>query len=190
MPRKRITPDVASGMTVRELRKELGRMNKAAREASRRLTREGFKTGLDIKAVRGLNKEQLIAQVVNVNYWLRSQASKAGKLSKAENKRINKLNERFGKGFVNKQNIKSFGEFMDYVRERSPKKGFSSEAAARVFDQAEKRGIEPEKLRDLYGKYLKSERGLLDLYDAMEAPAKRGSESWKIRISMGKRGLL
>lgn len=194
MPRrKRITPDAAYGMTVKELRKELGRLNVAARKAVETKSKAGYKTKkLDIKPVRGLKKEELVQQVVNLNYWLRSDESKVSRLQEAEKKRIDTLNKRFGnEGLVfGKATARHFGDFMEYVKDRSPKKGFASEAAVRLFDLAERKGISMDTLKSVYGKYMASQSGLFDLYDAIEKPAKRGTDIWKIRISMGRRGLL
>lgn len=167
---KRITPRDAQAMTVKELRSMLGKLNKDARARIRGLESAGYGETVAaqkiINPVRGMKKADLVAAVSDVSLFLSRRSSKASTLRADERKTLKTLHER-GFKMVNSGNLRQFGKFMDRIKERQGKLRIDSDTVARIYDAMEEKGISPNQLEEAFGKYLNSEKGLLDLEKAI-----------------------
>ena len=56
---------------------------------------------------------------------------------------------------IKKKDLKSFGQFMDYARDRKKGRRFASDTVARTFEKAAKQKISPEELMKHYQYYTK-----------------------------------
>lgn len=60
-----------------------------------------------------------------------------------------------GYGFVNRSNLKQFGDFMQAARDHYGKRSYDSERVAQMFRYAKKSGIAPEKVQSAFDEYMK-----------------------------------
>lgn len=70
-----------------------------------------------------------------------------------QDKQINAL-QAAGYEFVNRGNLREFGEFMDWFRDRKQGKSFGSGTVAQAFNQAAKQKISPEELQKHFRYYV------------------------------------
>lgn len=70
-----------------------------------------------------------------------------------QDKQINAL-QAAGYDFVDRSNLRQFGEFMDYFRSRKDAKSFGSGTVATAFNQAQKQKIPPDQLQKHFKFYV------------------------------------
>lgn len=70
-----------------------------------------------------------------------------------QDKQIRSLQAR-GYEFVNKSNLRQFGDFMDYFRSRKDAKSYGSGTVAETFNKAAKQGISPKELEKHFKFYV------------------------------------
>lgn len=70
-------------------------------------------------------------------------------MQRVENELIETLHEK-GLTFINKKNIRQFGEYMEYLRILHGNRMFDSERAVDLFGLATKKGINPEEISEDY----------------------------------------
>ena len=188
---KRITPRDAQAMTVRDLRRMLGQLNKEARARIRGLEAAGYGETVAaqklIAPVRGMKKQDLVAAVSDVSLFLSRRASKVSTLRADERKTLTTLHQR-GFKMVNSSNLRDFGRFMDRIKERQGKLRIDSDTVARIYDAMEEKGISSEQLEEAFGKYLNSERGLLDIEKAISGDEIKDGRTSAARIRSAMRG--
>ena len=68
-------------------------------------------------------------------------------MQRVENTIIDVLRDR-GWTFINKRNIKQFGEYMSFLKELYKNRDFDSERAGELFDIAEKKGVSPMEIAE------------------------------------------
>lgn len=73
-------------------------------------------------------------------------------------KQVNAL-QAAGYDFVNRGNLRQFGEFMDYFRDRKDSKSFGSGTVAKAFSMAAKKGINPKQLEQHFKFYVNQVKG-------------------------------
>ena len=192
---KKIIPSAAAGMTVKQLRKELYKLHREARSRSYMFKKRGYgdteigQLSGQLKNVKKLRKKELIEQVSNISLILSHKESYVTNYKKKLDQRIQTLNDK-GFDFVNKKNIREFGDFMDFVKNQHGKQSIDYDTLQDVFGYLEKRNISLAVIEDQFSKYLGSEKGLLDLKDALSKKKKVGKSASKIRDQMMKKGIL
>ena len=75
-----------------------------------------------------------------------------------QDKQVNAL-QAAGYDFVNRGNLRQFGEFMDYFRDRKDSKSFGSGTVAKAFGMAAKKGITPKQLEQHFKFYVNQVKG-------------------------------
>lgn len=75
-----------------------------------------------------------------------------------QDKQISSL-QAAGYTFVNRGNLKQFGEFMDYFRSRKDSKAYGSDTIAATFDQAARQKMDPQELEKHFRFYVQQIKG-------------------------------
>ena len=98
---------------------------------------------------RGLMEDLLL----DAMKFLQSKRSTVSGTREIENKTVRSLQ---AAGYdIKKKDLKSFGQFMDYARDRKKGRGFASDTAIRTFEKAAKQKISSEDLMKHYQYYTK-----------------------------------
>lgn len=87
------------------------------------------------------------------------------------------LHER-GYTFINKNNIRAFGDFMEDLRQRKIASLYDSERLAELFNMAEKKGVDPAKVAERFTDYLR-EQANNPQGDAMLLHRATSAELWE-----------
>lgn len=90
--------------------------------------------------------------LTELHRFVTSSTSTVTGLKQQRNRTIETLHER-GYTFINKDNLRQFGEFMDDIRQRQIDRSYDSDRLGDVFNMAEKRGISPKVLADRFTDY-------------------------------------
>ena len=88
------------------------------------------------------NERELKHKLYEVNKFVRSRASSVSGLKQIRKQTLETLKDR-GINFINKKNIKEFGQYMDFLRSKYGSKQFGSEQALVLYGQAVKKKINP-----------------------------------------------
>ena len=88
------------------------------------------------------NERELRYRLYELNKFIRAESSSVTGLKRIRNRAIETAHER-GMTWLNKSNIKQFGEYMDFLRSKYGVKQFDSERAQELFGQSIKRKIDP-----------------------------------------------
>ena len=78
------------------------------------------------------NERELMFKLYEVNKFVRARSSSVSGLKKIRNETIEAFHDR-GFTWINKNNIKQFGDYMEYMRAKYGAKQFDSERAAELF---------------------------------------------------------
>ena len=78
------------------------------------------------------NERELMFKLYEVNKFVRARSSSVTGLKKIRNETIETFHDR-GFTWINKSNIKQFGDYMEYMRAKYGAKQFDSERAAELF---------------------------------------------------------
>ena len=105
-----------------------------------RAIKHPFKPSSELKDVRALQ-----ASLSDVRGFLDSERSTIYGLKRIDKKTVTTLQAN-GYTFVNKGNIKAFGEFMEAARIKAGRRMFASDRVAEMYDAAELKAIPPEEL--------------------------------------------
>lgn len=88
------------------------------------------------------NERELRYRLYELNKFIRAESSSITGLIRIRKRAIETAHER-GMTWLNKSNIKQFGEYMDFLRSKYGAKQFDSERAQELFGQSIKRKIDP-----------------------------------------------
>ena len=88
------------------------------------------------------SERDLRYKLYELNKFIRAESSTVTGLKRIRNRAIETAHER-GMTWLNKSNIKQFGEYMDFLRSKYGAKQFDSERAQELFGQSIKRKIDP-----------------------------------------------
>ena len=88
------------------------------------------------------NERDLRYKLYELNKFIRAESSSVTGLKRIRNRAIETAHEH-GMTWLNKSNIKQFGEYMDFLRSKYGAKQFDSERAQELFGQSIKRKIDP-----------------------------------------------
>lgn len=93
------------------------------------------------------NERDLRYKLYEINKFIRAESSRVTGLKRIRNRAIETAHER-GMTWLNKSNIKQFGEYMDFLRAKYGARQFDSERAQELFGQSIKRKINPMEIAD------------------------------------------
>lgn len=132
---------------------ELRQASVVAEKAGLYLNRAQIKAGTDNpREARALMEDLLIDAYGFVN----AKSSSVSGYRDIQDKQIRSLQAK-GYEFVNKSNLRQFGDFMDYFRSRKDAKSYGpggSNKVADTFNKAAKQGISPEELKKHFKFYV------------------------------------
>ena len=86
------------------------------------------------------NERELMFKLYEVNKFVRARSSSVTGLRQIRNETIETFHDR-GFTWVNKNNIKQFGEYLEYMRAKYGAKQFDSERAAELFGMIQKGSV-------------------------------------------------
>lgn len=158
-----------SSLSDKELATEYSRVRREAQERLRSFQRSSDpelrqaavvaeKAGVylnraQIKAAGG-GRAMMEDLLIDAYRFVSAKSSSVSGYRDIQDKQIAKLQAE-GYDFINRSNIREFGQFMDYFRDRKDSKAFGSGSVASAFSQAQKAGIKPEDLKRHFKFYLK-----------------------------------
>lgn len=93
------------------------------------------------------SERELRYKLYELNKFIRAESSSVTGLKRIRNRAIQTAHER-GMTWLNKSNIKQFGEYMDFLRSKYRAKQFDSERAQELFGQSVKRKIDPMEIAE------------------------------------------
>ena len=93
------------------------------------------------------SERELRYKLYELNKFIRAESSSVTGLKRIRNRAIETAHER-GMTWLNKSNIKQFGEYMDFLRSKYGAKQFDSERAQELFGQSIKRKIDPMEIAE------------------------------------------
>lgn len=133
---------------------ELRQAAVVAEKAGLYLNRAQIKAGTDSpRQARALMEDLLIDAYGFVN----AKSSSVSGYRDIQDKQIRSLQAK-GYEFINKSNLRQFGDFMDYFRSRKESKSPGSGTVADTFNKAAKQGISPEELKKHFNFYVNQVR--------------------------------
>lgn len=101
------------------------------------------------REARGLMEDLLIDAYKFVN----AKSSSVSGYRNIQDKQIKSL-QAAGYKFINRGNLRQFGDFMDYYRDRADSKSYGSGTVADTFNTAAKQGIDPKELEKHFKFYV------------------------------------
>ena len=136
-----------------DMKKEYQRLRKVANERLRKLKKAGYSNLETYKRFKSSFPEYsrirtnnaLGIHLADVRHFLELQTSRVGAVHKIERQILKSLHES-GYTFVNKDNLKAFGDFMDAVRAKYNGLIYGSDQVADLFGAAIKKELEPVQL--------------------------------------------
>lgn len=95
---------------------------------------------------------ELAHLLTELHDFVKSSTSTVTGLKQQRNRTIETLHER-GYTFINKDNLRQFGDFMDDMRQRQLAGSYDSDRLAETSEMAEKKGVSPKVLADRFSEY-------------------------------------
>lgn len=154
-------PDIAytprgwmySDVSPLEIKNEYQRLRKVANERLRKLEKAGYSDLEVYKRFRSKFPEYsrirtnnaLGIHLADAKHFLELQTSTVGGVHKVEKRILNSLHES-GYTFVNKDNLRAFGDFMDAVRAKYKGLIYGSDQVADLYGASIKKGLNPSEL--------------------------------------------
>jgi len=131
----------------------LGSLLKYGGEASSFPTLKQIKdmTGMDPR--KGGGRALMEDLIIEGYRFVSAKTSSVSGFNAMRDKQVNSL-QAAGYTFVNRKNLRQFGEFMDYSRNRAESRRWGSNTIATAFNQAAKQKISPEELEKHFQFYV------------------------------------
>lgn len=127
------------------------------------------------------NERELMFKLYEVGKFVRARSSSVTGLKQIRNETIETAHER-GMTWLNKGNIKQFGEYMDYLRAKYGAKQFDSERAQELFGQAVKKEIDPNEIAEDFGFWQQHADELAEI-PKIRNSKKRTAQEYKKRLN-------
>ena len=160
-----------------ELRREYSRLRDIAQKRLGRLGESEFdRSGtyqhnvgkfpkLSTMTIRGKNgvriskRQQFARKLAELAHFIQSPASTVSGQREIQEKTIQTLHDR-GYTFVNKSNYFDFLDFMEDIRIRKLDRIYDSDRVAQLFKAADKRGVDPDALKDDFDYFIRNRDAL------------------------------
>lgn len=162
-----------SSLSDSELAKEYSRVRREAQERLRSFQRSSDpelrqaavvaeKAGVYLNRAQikqaGGGRAMMEDLLIDAYRFVSAKTSSVSGFRATQDKQINKL-QAAGYEFVNRSNLREFGQFMDYFRSRKDSKAFGSGTVASAFNMAAKQKIPPDELERHFRFYLRQVKG-------------------------------
>ena len=178
----------AGGSLEREVRKEYTRLRDISQKRLKRLSAAGY-SGTEVyeknvkhypKLASIKSKSELAQRLSDLSRFVGSTQSTVKGIKEREKKVLEKLHEH-DFGFVNEDNLKDFGDFMELYRDNMvDMAGYDSGDAAELYSVVEKHKLDPEKVAADFEFYLDN---LEELKKMRRAKSSTGdTENFKRRV--------
>lgn len=153
-------------MSVKELRRTLGRMNTEARKRASRLKEKGYSGAMtepSLMAVKGLKKTELQSAILDkAQSYLRNPRSTVKGMRGFESEIIGKLKKNFGVD-IKRSELDDFVQYIDVVKEVWGSLRYPSKYAVQVYNELAEQGIAGDEIEKNFRDWLKSESKMLDV---------------------------
>ena len=123
------------------------------------------------------SERELRYKLYELNKFIRAKSSSVTGLIRIRNRTIQTLREN-GITFVNRKNIKQFGEYMDYLRAKYKGQEYDSERALSLYGQAVKKKINPFEIAEDF-QFFRKHADELAKMPKIESDAKVTAEDYK-----------
>lgn len=160
-------------LTDEQLKREYSRVRRDAQERLRSFQRSSDpelrqaavvaeKAGVylnqaQIKAAGG-GRAMMEDLLIDAYRFVSAKSSSVSGYRDVQDKQVNAL-QAAGYEFVNRKNLREFGQFMDHFRSRKDSKAFGSNTVASAFNMAVKQKISPDELERHFRFYVRQVRG-------------------------------
>ena len=105
------------------------------------------------------SKRELILKLYDVKKFTTAKSSSVSGLRAMQRQALETARER-GLTWLNKNNLKAFGEFMEEARVKGYAKLYGSERIAELFGTATKKGLDPQKLFEDFSYWMENQKEL------------------------------
>ena len=172
-------------LTVEEMRKEYSHLRKLANQRLEALGRSEFSdhqsylrnVGKFVPLSQIESERELIAKLYQVKKFTSARSGSVSGLRAIERQTLETARER-GLTFLNKGNLRAFGEYMEEARARGYAKLYGSERVAELFGTATKKGFDPDELFNDF-QYWMDKRAELAQTAKIKNPSQRTSDNYK-----------
>lgn len=123
---------------------------------------------------------ELIMRLYEVKKFTSAKSSSVSGLREMQRRAIETARER-GLTFINKSNIKEFGEFMEEARQRGYARIYGSERIAELFGVATKKGINPEQIFKDFHYWMEARKELASM-PRIKSPEERTAENYRAKL--------
>lgn len=154
-------------LTEAEMRKEYSYLRAIANKRLKRFKGSEFEEHQSyirnadkfVKLSEMSSKRELIMKLYEVKKFVSAKSSSVTGLRAIRRQALETAKER-GLTWLNKNNIKAFGEFMEEARARGYAKLYGSERVAGLFGTASKKGLDPQKLFEDFSFWMENQTEL------------------------------
>lgn len=156
-------------VSIDKYRKEYQKLYRVAQKRLRSFENAGrtdaaaYRYNIDrIKPSTKLTDEQLGRALNDVYRMLTSTRGSVTGLRKWESKQVERFHD-LGLTFINKGNLRAFGEFMEEARIRNLDSIYGSEQVVRLFGEAVRKGIDPKSIAEDFRFFMENREALQKL---------------------------
>ena len=156
-------------VSIDEYRKEYQKLYRVAQKRLRSFETAGrtdaaaYRYNIDrIKPSTKLTNEQLGRALNDVYRMLTSARGSVTGLRKWESKQVERFHD-LGLTFINKGNLRAFGEFMEEARIKNLDSIYGSEQVVRLFGEAVRKGIDPKSISEDFRFFMENREALQKL---------------------------
>lgn len=173
-------------MTVRELRRLLGKLNTEARTRAKSLKSHGYSGKMaspDLIAVRGLKKNELKAAILdNAVLYLKNPRSKISGMKRFEREVVSALKENYNVK-IPRSRLSDFIEYLDEIKDLWGSLKYPSKYSVQLYEEMNKSGLTSDDIVKGFKNYLKSESGILDLKEGLKEAKKEARKQGVKEVS-------
>lgn len=126
------------------------------------------------------SKRDLIMKLYEVKKFTSAKSSSVTGLRAIERQALETARER-GLTWLNKGNLKAFGEFMEEARARGYARLYGSERVAELFGTASKKDLDPQKLFEDFSYWMENQKELAAT-PKIKSPVERTAEQYREKL--------
>lgn len=171
-------------LTEKEIKDEYRRLRSIANKRVERLGKAGYGTTQTYirnagayKAASNYTMSELQYKLYQISKFVAAQSSTVSGMRFIEKQALETLHE---KGLENVRDLQEFGDFMSWARTRYQSTEFDSERAAEVFNEAKRRNISVDEIKNDYELYRDNYRKITEL--PIYRKAERRTSEWYRKV--------
>lgn len=180
------TPEAlqSGALSEKEIRDEYRRLRSIANKRVERLEKAGYgntqtylRNAGAYKAPSNYTISELQYKLYQISKFISAQSSTVSGMRTIEKHALETLHE---KGLENVRNLQEFGDFMSWARTRYKSSEFDSERASEVFNEAKRRNISVEEIKNDYELYRDNYQQITEL--PIYRKAERRTSEWYRKV--------